>query len=274
MKKPFSILLTLPLFLAACSPADPLPSGISNETSVYMEDSHQYTEEPEGIEIAEILYYPEKPKAIGYLAQPKEKGDYPGIILIHEWWGPNQDMIEKANKFASQGYVALVVDLYEGKRAQTPDEAGILAEQVRESTDEAFNNLSAALDYLKNLDSVDPERLASVGWCFGGQWSYEMAKNDLGTDVSIMYYGRFHPEDDLEMMKASIIGHFGEDDASIAVDDVKQFQMTLREHSDKHEIYIYENAGHAFANEESDAYAEEAAKTAWQRSLEFLEKHL
>lgn len=286
MKKLAPILVSLTLFLSACTPAPapeaekemqnqtPQSNQISTEEvqQANTEKSEESTivKELEGIEVA---YYADKPEVRGYLAQPEKEGDYPGIILIHEWWGLNDDIRQKADEFAAEGYIALAVDLYEGEFAQTPDEARILATDVRENTQEAFNHLSAALNYLKEEADADEERLASVGWCFGGQWSYEMAKNDLGTDVSIMYYGRFHPEDDLEMMKSNIIGHFGEDDAAIALDDVKQFQITLREHSDKHQIYIYENAGHSFANQ-GEAYDDEAATLAWERSLEFLEKQL
>ncbi len=222
-----------------------------------------------------VAYYPEKSEeVVGYLAMPAGETNLPGIILIHEWWGLNEDIRRKTREFAAEGYVALAVDLYEGRLATTPDDARVLATGVREDVDGAFANLNAAVEYLKSQNEVNNDRLASVGWCFGGQWSYEMAKNDLGTDVSIMYYGRFHPEDDLEMMRSLIIGHFGEEDASIAVDSVEELQVALRENDERHEIYIYENAGHAFANNDSDAFDEKASREAWDRSLSFLEEYL
>jgi carboxymethylenebutenolidase len=264
--KLFSLTLLVFSVLAGCAavPDEMMPEN-STETLVSVSD-----EMAEGM----VSYYPGKPEVKGYLAVPKGNGNYPGIILIHEWWGLNDDIRQKADEFAAEGYVALAVDLYDGKYGSTPDEARELATQVRENVGEAFNNLSAALDYLRGLDMVNDDQLASVGWCFGGQWSYEMAKNNLGTKVSIMYYGRFSAEDDLSQMKALILGHFGEEDASITVDSVEEFQITLGKNDSRHEIYIYENAGHAFANEDSDAYVEEAAQQAWDRSLNFLREYL
>lgn len=275
--KLFAALLSV-LFLAACQPAaDQKPVSVTapqDEMPVMMETMSGKQYDPTALTRESVNYYPEKPDVVGYLAMPPGEANLPAIILIHEWWGMNEDIQRKAREFAAEGYVALAVDLYEGKSAATPEEAGVLATGVRENVDEAFNNLKAAVDYLKSLNEVDDSRIASVGWCFGGQWSYDMARNDLGTKVSIMYYGRFHPDDDLSQMKALILGHFGEEDTSISVDDVKEFQVTLGKLDKRHEIYIYENAGHAFANNDSDAFVEEAAREAWNRSLDFLHKYL
>ena len=113
---------------------------------------------------------------MGYLSKPKTNTALPGIILIHEWWGLNQDIKNKADEFAKKGYVALAVDLYQGKSTTLPKEARNLAGRVRSNMDEAFENLESALDFLKSLDNVNKNKLASVGWCFGGGWSYQVAK--------------------------------------------------------------------------------------------------
>ena len=93
--------------------------------------------------------------------------------------------------------------------------------------DVAFENLKDAIAFLKNQESTDPSRLGSVGWCFGGGWSYQIAKNNLGVKASIIYYGMFNPEDDLAKMRAEIIGHFADEDRLISVDDVREFQAKL-----------------------------------------------
>lgn len=206
----------------------------------------------------------------GFLAQPKRGGTYPALILIHEWWGLNDNIRALAKQFAAEGYVALAVDLYEGKVASTTDEARALAGAVRGNLQPAFANLKGAVSYLQGLKNVSKDKLASVGWCFGGGWSYEMAKNNLGVKASIMYYGQFNPKDDLSEMRAHILGHFGENDRSIKVDDVKTFQATLKTLSGEHEVFIYPNAGHGFANEGDGDYVPEAANLAWQRTIEFL----
>ena len=226
-----------------------------------------------GIVTEEVVYYKDGKNVKGYLARPDDGGKHPGLILIHEWWGLNDNIRGTAKKFADLGYVALAVDLYDGKYGGTRDEAKKLATGVRKNVDEAFRNLKSAVSYLKNHSSVDSERLASIGWCFGGGWSYQIAKNNLGTKASIIYYGRFNPKDDLGKMRAVILGHFGENDRGIKVDTVHEFQAKLKTLSGDHEVYIYENAGHAFANETGDRYNKEAAELAWKRTVAFLKRY-
>ena len=227
------------------------------------------------ITTAEVAYDKGNAKVKGYLAKPADKKARPGLILIHEWWGLNDNIRENARAFAELGYVALAVDLYDGEMATTPDGARKLAGSVRKNTEAAFANLKQAVSYLSGLTGeVDPARIASVGWCFGGGWSYQMAKNDLGVKASVIYYGRFNPADDLSRMRATILGHFGETDRGIKVDNVREFQAKLKTLKGDHMIFIYPNAGHAFANADSRNYDNAAAETAWKRTMEFFQKHL
>ena len=221
-----------------------------------------------------VVYHKDGKDFTGYLARPDDKQNHPGLILIHEWWGLNEYIRGNARKFAELGYVALAVDLYEGQSATTREEARKLATRVRGNLDEAFKNLKSAVSFIKGHSNVLPERVASIGWCFGGGWSYQIAKNNLGVKASIIYYGRFNPKDDLSRMRAVILGHFGANDRAIKVDTVYEFQAKLKTLSGDHEIYIYENAGHAFANESGSRYNKEAADLAWKRTLDFLRLNL
>ncbi len=219
---------------------------------------------------SDVVYFEE---INGYLVQPTGTTKRPAVILIHEWWGLNEDIKDLARKFAHEGYVALAVDLYGGEVTDNPNRAKELAAMIRNNPDMAFRNLAGAVAYLSAHENVDPSRLASVGWCFGGAWSYQMALNDLGTQASVMYYGQFDPHDDFTHMRADILGHFGDEDASIKLDSVNEFQAALRTVNGAHEIYMYPNAGHGFANERlgtNAAYNKEAADLAWSRTVEFL----
>ncbi|GAB4174872.1 MAG: dienelactone hydrolase family protein [Calditrichia bacterium] len=212
----------------------------------------------------------------GYLTYPEKENKLPAIILIHEWWGLNDDIKAKADMFAREGYVALAVDLYHGRHTTDPAIARKLATSVRNNMEAAFQNLNAAISFLKKTGKIDPDRIGSIGWCFGGGWSYQMAKNNLGTKVSVIYYGFFNPEDDLSKMRADILGHFAEKDRAIKIDDVIQFQAKLKTLSGDHEIYIYPNTTHGFASRPNSNpnYNKKAAEAAWARTLKFLKKHL
>jgi carboxymethylenebutenolidase len=226
-----------------------------------------------------VSYYTPDGKPVnGYLAVPMDKGTgpWPGIILIHEWWGLNDDIRTKAVEFARDGYVALAVDLYDGQSATESSKARELASTVRQNMPVAFSNLQAAITFLKKDARVQKDRLASIGWCFGGGWSYQIAKNNLGVKASVIYYGRFNPEDDLKKMRAEIIGHFAEKDRSITIDAVKEFQARLKTVNGDHEIYIYPNTTHGFASREGENpnYNKKAAHLAHQRTIDFLKKNL
>lgn len=210
----------------------------------------------------------------GYLAMPDGATDAPALILIHEWWGLNDDIRNKAEGFAAAGYVVLAVDLYSGEHTTIPKRARQLARAVAKNPKAAFANLRSAANYLRNLPETSPDRLGSVGWCFGGGWSYQIAKNNLGAKASVIYYGRFNPQDDLSKMRTNIIGHFGKKDLAIKVSTVREFQAKLKTHGGSHEIFIYPNAGHGFANPDNPAYRMKAAQKAQRRTLNFLARHL
>lgn len=225
-------------------------------------------------------YYPENQDVSGYVARPDDARDsnkQPGIILIHEWWGLNEDIKQMADDYADEGYVALAVDMY----GQPPTSSSTVAQkrsgQVRENMGAAMDNLNAAVDYLENRSDVDNTKLATVGWCFGGGWAYEMAVNDIGVDASVMYYGQFDPEDDFESMRTSILGHFGEEDRVVDVSNAREFKAQLEGADQSNAVYIYPNVGHSFANYQGGDnldYDPESAETAWNRTLEFLSTQL
>lgn len=225
-------------------------------------------------------YYPEDQAVTGYLSVPEgvsEENPAPGIILIHEWWGLNDDIKQMADDFANEGYVALAVDMYGEEPTASSSVAQQRAQSVRENMEQAMQNLSAAVSYLENRSDVDEGKIATVGWCFGGGWAYQMAVNDIGVDASVMYYGQFDPEDDFEHMRSSILGHFGEEDTVIEVDNAREFKAELENADQSSVVYIYPNVGHSFANYQGGDnldYSPEAAEQAWNRTLEFLNDHL
>jgi len=210
----------------------------------------------------------------GMIYTPSGKGPFPGIVVIHEWWGLNDWVKEQASKLADQGYEALAIDLYRGKVATTPDEAHELMRGVPE--DRATRDLHAAFEFLKSQSNVKKDRMASIGWCMGGGYSLDVALQETTLTAAVINYGHLAVDaDSLKKINASILGIFGGQDRGIPVDDVKKFEQNLKQMGKKVEIVIYPNAGHAFENPNNkDGYRADDAADAWKRTVKFLESSL
>ena len=222
-------------------------------------------ENTQEIEYQEVIYYK---NSQGFLTKPKAPGNYPGIIMIHEWWGLNENIKEMAKQLAGEGYVVLAVDLF-GTVATTPDEAR--KQTMSLNQEEALNNMVSAKEFLKNSGA---QKIGSLGWCFGGAQSLQISLNqDL--DATVIYYGNLvEDKDKIKNLSSPVLGIFGDKDAQIPVEKVKNFENTLNEFSKTNSIYIYEGVGHAFANPSGQNYAPEQTKDAWNKTLKFLKENL
>lgn len=211
----------------------------------------------------------------GYLARPDAGAEgLPGVIVIQEWWGLNENIEAMARRLAAQGYVALAVDLYGGDVADTPDGAMQLMQAAMGREAALTDNLRQAHAYL--ADSLGAPRVGVIGWCFGGMWSLRTALAlPRQIDATVMYYGR--PVTDavrLGALQMPVLAFFGGADDSIPQDSVAAFGAALSEAGVAHEVEVYEGAAHAFANPSGQAYAPEAAEDAWERTTAFFAEHL
>ncbi len=212
--------------------------------------------------------------AYGYLAYPSGVTEpLPAVIMIHEWWGLNDNIRAMANRLAAHGYMVLAVDFYGGEIAANPDEARMRMLNVVENPARARENLRQALDF---LTIAGAPRIASLGWCFGGGWSLNAAMLfPKKIDASVIYYGQLTADAErLQLIDAPLIGFFGSEDRGISVDSVKAFERTLQRLRKDHEIRIYPGVRHAFANPTGNNYNAEAAEDAWRRTLDFLDANL
>ncbi|MDO8684962.1 MAG: dienelactone hydrolase family protein [Armatimonadota bacterium] len=221
---------------------------------------------------SEIKYGP-KSAYSGYFVRPTGNGPFPGLVMIHEWWGLNDNIKEMADRLAGEGYAALAVDLF-GKSTTDPAEAMWLSRGINPSS--ALAQLLAAADYLRVLPYVPDDKVGSIGWCFGGRQSLNLALNDPKLAAAVIYYGQLVTDPkELAKIKAAVLGIFGEADESIPMDAVREFDKALTEAGVRHEIYTYPGAGHAFANPtQSQRYKPEAAADAWKKTIAFLAKYL
>ena len=226
-------------------------------------------------------------QASGYLVYPaltKENKDsnnkndtLPAVIMIHENKGLNDNIKKMANLLARNGYVVLAVDLFKGEVTTDRNRSSELSQYVRDNQDIATANLKSAVKYLSSLPNVNPEKIVSLGWCFGGGQSLQLALNsqDHPLAATIIYYGRLLTDNaSLAKIKWPVLGIFGDQDKSISVDSVKAFEMALNSNGIPNEIYIYKGVGHAFANPSGENYAPKETQDAWQKTLAFLEKHV
>ena len=211
---------------------------------------------------------------VGYLALPAAGEPTAGVLVIHEWWGLNDNIKSMARQLAGEGYAALAVDLYEGELAETREDAGRLARASGSNPERGRQNLQQAWEYLKAEGGVS--KVGVIGWCFGGGWSLQAALM-LGSDIdaAVIYYGRVVTDrDDLEPLVSPVLGIFGAEDGGIPVATVREFQTTLDLLGKNASIHIYEGADHAFANPSGTRYNKDAAEDAWSKTLAFLGHHL
>lgn len=213
----------------------------------------------------------------GYFAQPEENTEsLPGLLIIHEWWGLNENIEAMARRLAGEGYKVLAVDLYNGEIGRTPEEARALVQTVAQNPDSAKENLQQAYQYMVSQQQVP--KVGVMGWCFGGSWSLQTALLlPEKIAATVIYYGgqiSQFSSTQLQTLQMPILGIFGAEDRSIPVSEVRQFEATLDRLGKDAEIIIYDNAGHAFANPSGERYVPEAAEAAWSETIDFLNQNL
>jgi carboxymethylenebutenolidase len=209
----------------------------------------------------------------GYLSVPKS-GTGPGVIVIQEWWGLVDHIKDVCDRFAGEGFVALAPDLYHGKTAKSPDEAGKLMMALR--IDQAEQDLSAAIEYLATLDSTTSEKVGVVGFCMGGALSLYTATKNPHVGACVVFYGG-HPKvkPDLPNLHAPVLGLYAARDGFVTPDSVHQLESKLKELGKQIEAHIYPGTDHAFFNDtRPEVYDADAADDAWRRTVQFLRKHL
>lgn len=203
----------------------------------------------------------------GVVALP-DADSAPAILLIHEWWGLNEQVKAVAAAFAKLGYVALAVDLFDSESVTTPDGAMELVQSLDPEAAEA--RLVAAVDWLAIHEKANG-KVAILGWGFGAGWALNTA---LATpvDATVIYYGNVDKTaSELQSLSGPVLGHFATHDQFITKDMVERFAREMKEAGKSPFLTTYwYDADHAFANPAGDQYDADDAKLAWDRTLEFL----
>ena len=210
-------------------------------------------------------------QAHGYLSLPPS-GHGPGVILIQEWWGLTDHIVDVANRLAAEGFVVLAPDLYGGRTAHDSDQAGALMSSL--PVDQAAKDLSGAVDFLLGHEAVTSTKVGAVGFCMGGGFVLMLAAQQgdrIAAAVPFYGVGPAVP-DSYVGLTAAVQGHYGEQDGFYPVEQARAQEQQIRDESGAEVQFFYYPAGHAFHNDKDamGTYDAENATLAWRRTVEFL----
>ena len=233
---------------------------------------------------SEVTYNDGAQQLKGYIAYDDAlSGKRPGVLVVHEWWGHNEYARKRARMLAELGYTALAVDMYgDGKQAHHPDEAGKFAAEVSQNMPLARARFEAGMQLLRKQKTVDPKKMAAIGYCFGGGVVLNMAR--MGEDLKgvVSFHGSLGTDIPAQpgKIKARIVSFSGEDDPMITADKVAAFKREMESAGADYRVVTYPGAKHAFTNSEADelgkkfslplAYNAAADKDSWQQAMVFL----
>lgn len=235
----------------------------------------------------EVSYPAGSVTARGFLAAPDGKGRHPGVLVVHEWWGLNDYARDRARALAALGYVALAVDMYgEGRVASHPKDAGGFAGAVMKDMPEARRRFEAALKFLQAQPEVDPDRIAAIGYCFGGGVVLQMAADGIPGLVAVAsFHGSFGarvPEGTRPTAKM-LVCH-GEADSFVQPEAITDFKNHMKSAGADLTFVSYPGARHGFTNPAASAKAEEfdldiaydtgADQKSWAELQKFLQSAL
>jgi carboxymethylenebutenolidase len=221
--------------------------------------------------VENIKYPGETGDVLTHYARPKGEEKLPGVIVIHENRGLNLHTEDVARRVALEGFLAVAPNALSplGGTPEDPDEARTLMQEL--DSEETTKNFVAAVEYLKTHPQ-STGKVGVTGFCWGGGLTNQVAVNS-DVDAAVPFYGRQPATDDVPKIKASMLIHYAGDDERIN-EGIPEFEAALKKSSIDYTIYMYKGAKHAFFNDTSPRYHEEASKLAWERTIAFFKKKL
>jgi len=207
-------------------------------------------------------------EASGLLVMPEEQGKRPGVVLIHEWWGVNEQIESIAQKWAREGFVVIVPDLYHGKVVPIGDTKAAEAAMQALDFPRAVQEIAAAVSFLKTHPR-GTGKVSVTGYCMGGALSFATAAAVPDLAAVVPFYG-VPPSADWSRVDAPIQAHFAAHDVWATPDAAKAIQDQLGKYKRIMELHVYD-AQHAFCNDKRpEVYNADACAQAWQRSVDFV----
>jgi carboxymethylenebutenolidase len=219
----------------------------------------------------EFTYYDDNQTAGGYLARP-ERGEGPGVLVLHAWWGLNDTMRAVCTRLAEAGFVAFAPDLYHGKVADTIADAETLGKALDTNYLQAKAEIADATRFLGERAGQADRGLAVIGFSLGAYYALDLAAAAPEHIRSVViFYGS--GGGDFSTSRAAYLGHFAENDPYEPQSNVDDLEETLRRAGRPVTFYSYSGTGHWFFEpDRSEAYNQAAASLAWDRTLAFLNR--
>jgi carboxymethylenebutenolidase len=216
---------------------------------------------------------PSGPEIRAFVARPSTPGPHPAVIMIHEFWGLNQSITGKAEALAQAGYLVIAPDLFRGSSAAWVPRA--IFQVVATPQDQILSDLDAVFTWLAAQPDVQPDRIAVMGFCFGGGASlrYSLHNNQLAGTV-VLYGMPVADPAQLRSLPGPVLGIFGSADQSIPVSQVQAFEAALNEAGVANQITIYEGQPHAFVGTIEEIRQGGPPAQAWEEVLKFLDQTL
>jgi carboxymethylenebutenolidase len=222
---------------------------------------------------AQTISFPSGNRQIeGYLTRPDGEGPFPGIVIIHEIYGLNDNIRDIARRFANEGYVALAVDLFAG-RNRTICMFRFMGQMLLKSLDNgSLNDLKGALTYLSTQPGADKDRLGAIGFCMGGGFAIAWACTDDRLKAIAPFYGANPRPLSAVARMCPVVGSYPGKD--FTTPQGQKLDIALDQYNIPHDIKIYPNAQHSFFNDQGSRHDPAASKDSWQRVMTFFKEHI
>jgi dienelactone hydrolase len=269
------------ILLAACAHNAP-----SAETAQSTTAAPAASQERERIKTQEVTYEAGGTQMKGFLAYPAQLTDKaPGVLVVHEWWGLNDYARSRAKQLAEMGYVGMAVDMYgAGKVAAHPDEAKKFVGEVMANMEVGVSRFEAGMATLRAFEHTDPDKIAAIGYCFGGAVVLHMARLGKDLDAVASFHGSLPTQTPLQKDKfqGRIFVATGADDSFVPPEQVKAFEEEMKAANARYEVVSYAGAKHGFTNPEATeagkatgmpiAYDPAADAASWQKLDQLLKE--
>jgi len=207
-----------------------------------------------------------------FIVKPEGLGPFPGLVVIHEIFGLNENIRSVARQFAEQGYVVLAVDMFSKRNRIVCMMQLIHGMLIRPLKNAMLSDLQSTFAFLQKQAGVDGDRIGVVGFCMGGGYALQLAVTAKGMKAASVFYGAVPKPLEAFAESCPILGSYPEKDFS--AEGARELDAVLEKHDIPHEIKFYENTQHSFFNQQRTPFEVEAAKDAWERMLSFFGQHL